>query len=77
MLCSMICYCFFRVAWCQLLLPYIWDMRVIYSSYDISWVIMIVLLVWKYKNAYRHDCDRILALCKTAVPRDRKHDILA
>ena len=57
MVCSMICYCFFRVAWCQLLLPHFWDMWVIYTSYDVSWIIMIVLLVWKYKHAYHHDCE--------------------
>ena len=62
MVCSMICYCFFRVTWCQMLLPFFWDMRVIYTSYDVSWIIMIVLLVWKYKHAYRHDCEVLWGL---------------
>ena len=34
MLCSLICYCIFRVAWCRILLPFFWDIRVIYFSYD-------------------------------------------
>lgn len=50
MLCSMICYCFFRVLWCQYFLPIWWDMRVVYTSYDVSWVIMVVLLVIYYNH---------------------------
>lgn len=45
-----------------MLLPFFWDMRVIYTSYDVSWIIMIVLLVWKYKHAYRHDCEVLWGL---------------
>lgn len=54
MLCSLICYCIFRVSWCQILLPFIWNIRVIYFSYDASWIIMIVLLVLQYRKVYRH-----------------------
>ena len=50
MLCSMICYCFFRVLWCQYFLPIWWDMRVVYTSYDVSWIIMVVLLAIHYKH---------------------------
>ena len=52
MLCSLICYCIFRVVWCRILLLFFWDIRVIYFSYDVSWVIMIALLVFKYRNVY-------------------------
>ena len=54
MLCSLICYCIFRISWCQILLPLIWNIRVIYFSYDASWIIMIVLLVLQYRKVYRH-----------------------
>lgn len=53
MLCSLICYCIFRISWCQILLPFIWNIRVIYFSYDASWIIMIVLLVSQYRKVYR------------------------
>lgn len=53
MLCSLICYCIFRVVWCRILLLFFWDIRVIYFSYDVSWVIMIVLLVSQYRKVYR------------------------
>ena len=75
MVCSMICYCFFRVAWCQMLLPFFWDMRVIYTSYDVSWIIMIVLLVWKYKHAYRHDCEVLWGLLQ--VKKEKKARTIA
>lgn len=41
---TILCYCAFRIVWCSLLLPLRHDMRVIYLSYILSWVIMIVLL---------------------------------
>lgn len=53
MLCSLICYCIFRVVWCRILLLFFWDIRVIYFSYDVSWVIMIVLLISQYRKVYR------------------------
>lgn len=53
MLCSLICYCIFRISWCQILLPLIWNIRVVYFSYDASWIIMIILLVLQYRNVYR------------------------
>ena len=53
MLCSLICYCIFRVVWCRLLLLFFWDIRVIYFSYDVSWIIMIALLVSQYRKVYR------------------------
>lgn len=48
MICSLICYCLFRVAWCRLLLPHWWDMRVIYHCYNVSLLLMLVLLAPMY-----------------------------
>lgn len=48
MVCSIICYCLFRVAWCQLLLPVWWDMRVIYHCYNVSLLLMLILLGSRY-----------------------------
>lgn len=59
MLCSIICYCLFRVAWCRLLLPLWWDMRVVYSCYNVSLLLMLVLLAPRYKGVYRKIANRI------------------
>lgn len=48
MVCSMICYCLFRVAWCGLLLPVWWDMRVVYHCYNVSLLLMLFLLAARY-----------------------------
>ena len=53
MLCSLLCYCIFRVVWCRILLLFFWDIRVIYFSYDVSWIIMIALLVSQYHKVFR------------------------
>ena len=53
MLCCMICYCIFRIAWCTLLIPVFHDIRVIYFSYDASWVLMILLLTIEYRNVMK------------------------
>lgn len=52
MVCSIICYCLFRVAWCRLLLPVWWDMRVVYSCYNVSLVLMMILLAIRYYQVY-------------------------
>ena len=41
---SLCSYCIFRVVWCAAIMPHFRDMRVVYTSYDASWIIMIVLL---------------------------------
>lgn len=46
MITSLCSYCIFRIAWCAALLPHYHTMRVIYTSYDASWVVMIVLLLF-------------------------------
>lgn len=53
MITSLCSYCIFRVMWCWLWDFKIHDMRVVYSSYDVSWVIMLVLLYFGYKTAVR------------------------
>lgn len=53
MVCSMICYCLFRVAWCRLLLPVWWDMRVVYHCYNVSLFLMCLLLAVRYRQAYK------------------------
>lgn len=50
MVCSMICYCLFRVAWCRLLLPVWWDMRVVYHCYNVSLLLMLILLAVYYRR---------------------------
>ena len=45
MICTMVCYCFFRVFWCQLLIPVFHSMIVVYTSYDVSWIVMILMLL--------------------------------
>lgn len=53
MVCSMICYCLFRVAWCRLLLPVWWDMRVVYHCYNASLFLMCLLLAVRYRRVYK------------------------
>lgn len=53
MLCSIICYCLFRVAWCRLLLLFWWDMRVVYSCYNVSLLLMLLLLAPHYNRVFR------------------------
>lgn len=53
MLCSIICYCLFRVAWCSLLLPFWRDMRVVYSCYNVSLLLMLALLAPRFNSVYR------------------------
>lgn len=48
MLTSLISYCIFRVFWCWYFEPVFHDMRVIYTAYDVSWIIMTGLLLAGY-----------------------------
>lgn len=45
MICTLLCYCMFRVLWCQVLIPLFPSMMVVYTSYDVSWFLMIAMLV--------------------------------
>lgn len=51
--CSVICYCLFRITWCQVLFHFWWDMRVVYSSYNVSLALMLVLLAVRYYSVFR------------------------
>ena len=50
MLCTMLCYALFRVAWCALLIPVFQSMRVVYLSYDLSFFLMTALLLPAYRR---------------------------
>jgi len=50
MICTLICYSIFRVAWCKLLLPTFTSMIIVYLSYDVSFFIMLALLLPVYKK---------------------------
>ena len=50
MLISLFAHCIFRVIWCFVLLQYFHDMKVIYSSYSVSIVLMFVLYYTSYKR---------------------------
>lgn len=54
MLISLFAHCIFRVIWCFVLLQYFHDMKVIYSSFSVSIVLMFVLFYTSYKrNIYK------------------------
>ena len=53
MLSALAAYALFRVVWCQTLLPYWHDMAVIYTAYDVSFVISMLILVPAYRRAFR------------------------
>ena len=50
MIISLFAHCIFRVIWCSVLLRYFHDMKVIYSSYSVSILIMFGLLYTSYKK---------------------------
>ncbi|MBE6014275.1 MAG: MATE family efflux transporter [Lachnospiraceae bacterium] len=50
MICTLICYSIFRVAWCNILLSVFHSMIVVYLSYDVSFFIMLALLLPVYKK---------------------------
>ena len=52
MLSALVAYALFRVVWCQTLLPYWHDMAVIYTAYDVSFVVSLAILVPAYRRAY-------------------------
>ena len=45
---SLLSYCIFRVVWCQTLIRFFHDMRVVYTAYLASWVVMLFLLIGGY-----------------------------
>ena len=55
MLSALAAYALFRVIWCETLLPYWHDMAVIYTAYDVSFLVSLLILV----PAYRHILRRV------------------
>lgn len=53
MICTLVCYSLFRVLWCQLLIPVFHTMRVVYFSYDVSFFLMLGMLVPRYSRKIR------------------------
>ena len=49
MICTLICYSLFRVLWCHLLIPIFPTMRVVYSSYVVSFFLMMAMLIPMYR----------------------------
>ena len=50
MLCTLLCYAVFRVLWCMLLIPVFHTMRVVYLSYDVSFFLMMLLLLPAFRR---------------------------
>ncbi len=48
MLCTLLCYSLFRVIWCRIMIPYFPSMRIVYLSYDVSFFLMMILLIPVY-----------------------------
>ena len=53
MVCTLLCYSLFRVVWCHMLIPIFPTMRVVYLSYDVSFVLMTAMLVPRYRHMLR------------------------
>ena len=53
MICTLLCYSLFRVLWCHFLIPFFPTMRIVYLSYDVSFVLMAALLIPCYRHMLR------------------------
>ncbi len=53
MVCTLLCYALFRVVWCWALIPVFGSMRVVYLSYDVSFFLMLALLLPEYARRMR------------------------
>jgi len=53
MICTLVCYSLFRVLWCRLLIPVFHTMWVVYFSYDVSFFLMLGMLVSRYRRKIR------------------------
>ena len=49
MVCTLLCYSLFRVLWCSLLIPRFPTMRIVYLSYDVSFFLMLAILIPTYR----------------------------
>jgi len=59
MVCTLVCYALFRVAWCRLLIPLFPSMYVVYLSYDVSFFLMLALLLPFYRHVLAGDGRRL------------------
>lgn len=50
MICTLVCYSIFRVLWCAVTIPRFPTMRMVYFSYDISFLLMLLMLVPVYRR---------------------------
>ena len=48
MICTLVCYSVFRVLWCRILIPVYHTMRIVYLSYDVSFILMLLMLLPVY-----------------------------
>jgi hypothetical protein len=53
MICTLVCYSLFRVLWCRILIPVFPTMRVVYSSYVVSFFLMLAMLIPAYRKRMR------------------------
>ena len=51
---ALFAYALFRVLWCEALLPFWYDMAVIYNAYNVSFLVSLAILVPAYRRAYRN-----------------------
>ena len=65
MICTLVCYSLFRVLWCRLLIPVFDSMRVVYLSYDVSFFLLLAMLLPVYAAMQRR-LERAGALPRAA-----------
>ncbi len=53
MVCTLVCYSLFRVAWCRVLIPVYPTMRIVYLSYAVSFFLMLALILPAYIHRLR------------------------
>ena len=61
MICTLVCYSLFRVLWCHILIPIYPSMRVVYSSYVVSFFLMLGMLVPAYKGRMRRPSGAVMS----------------
>ena len=78
MLCTLLCYAVFRVAWCLLLIPLFETMRIVYLSYDVSFFLMFILLLPVYRRtlaAHGQLFDALLHQIQNGSVTGDRHDL--
>ncbi|MBR5336457.1 MAG: MATE family efflux transporter [Lachnospiraceae bacterium] len=66
MICTLICYSIFRVLWCNALIPVFNTMIVVYLSYDVSFFLMLFMLLPVYRSEFfmRQGDGAFVSLCR-------------